>query len=108
MQFTVVIVSFLAATGLAYPSDNVMARDEQTVAVAEVQNSIEFAAAAESCNVLKCAAIVAKGAICIAPAILTRNPAKVIGCVAGGAGAICPCGGCVPKLNDFLDEHGVC
>ncbi|KAF1846381.1 uncharacterized protein K460DRAFT_356066 [Cucurbitaria berberidis CBS 394.84] len=103
MRFSSVLVSALAAVATASP--NSLARREEQA----VTEAIIFAVQASDCDLFKCAAVVASAA-CIGASI-ALGPAGIpslLGCTAGGASALCPCGNCISALGDFLKNNSVC
>ncbi|KAH7069560.1 hypothetical protein BKA63DRAFT_569171 [Paraphoma chrysanthemicola] len=103
MRLSTLLMSALAALTTASPN-SLAVRDAQ-----QTTDAIRFAAVAADCSIFQCAAVIASAA-CIAASV-GLGPAGVpglLGCVAGGSAAICPCAGCVDALNNFLVENGIC
>ncbi|OAG09427.1 uncharacterized protein CC84DRAFT_1212862 [Paraphaeosphaeria sporulosa] len=109
MRFSATLPLLTAALALASPSPkpatNAMARDATTT-VNEMTAAIQFAAQAD-CDVFQCANVVASTA-CIAAGIASGMIEAVLACVASGSTGICPCAACIPGLNDFLANNGIC
>ncbi|XTI82654.1 hypothetical protein V2W45_1224749, partial [Cenococcum geophilum] len=71
--------------------------------------AIVLAAQASDCDLIKCAAVIASAA-CIGASIVL-GPGGIpflLGCTAGGAGALCPCANCVSALADFPKNSNIC
>ncbi|KAF2825150.1 hypothetical protein CC86DRAFT_383084 [Ophiobolus disseminans] len=106
MQFTNIIISLFAALAIAAPEP--IAIREEATEISLVAEAIEFSMApAADCSHRKCFKVLA-AAGCIGLSIAARNPRTLVKCGNLGAGAICGCAGCVPRLNNFLVEHHVC
>ncbi|KAI1843719.1 hypothetical protein JX265_008455 [Neoarthrinium moseri] len=106
MRFSVPVLALLASGGMASPN-SIISRDVTTTEA--VTEAISFAVAADDCDLLKCAAVIASAA-CIGASI-ALGPGGIpslLGCTAGGASAICPCANCVDALGDFLKNNNVC
>jgi hypothetical protein len=83
MRFSTITISSLAALAAASPN-SLVRRDQQ-----EVTDAIRFAIQADSCDLFKCAAVVASAG-CIGASILLgpAGIASALGCTAGGASAV--------------------
>ncbi|KAK7702754.1 hypothetical protein SLS57_011192 [Botryosphaeria dothidea] len=98
------ITSLLAMTAVAAPNELGLQKRAETELLAQ---NIEYAIKAADCSLLGCATVAASS-VCIAAAILKKDPVNLISCVAGDVGALCSCAGCVPQLGDFLEEKQLC
>ncbi|KAL1614502.1 hypothetical protein SLS56_012085 [Neofusicoccum ribis] len=98
------MTSVIAMTAIAAPNDMALQKRAETEILA---SNIEFAVQAADCSLLGCATVAASS-VCIAAAILKRDPVNLVSCVAGDVGALCSCAGCVPQLGDFLEDQRLC
>lgn len=95
-----------------------------------VAKAIIYATQQSQCNVINCASVIA-GAACIGLDIANEDAAGAVGCVVGGAQAVCPllsfgvglrepdklnidepqmcsCMDCIDFLANFLTSHNMC
>ncbi|KAL1617874.1 hypothetical protein SLS56_010796 [Neofusicoccum ribis] len=97
MHFTGLVTAALATAAVAAPSNAIVQRQAETTPnVTPAQ--LVFAAQADDCSILSCAAVIASAG-CIAAGIATAEVPAVLGCVAGGASQ---------SLEDFLNSNGLC
>ncbi|KAH8679630.1 hypothetical protein BGZ60DRAFT_524842 [Tricladium varicosporioides] len=83
---------------------DVAVRSESTALIVYVNGEALSPEVSIKC-ILNCATVLAE-AVCITAAIVAKNPAALIKCLS--IGKICGCVDCVPGLNDFVHEHGLC
>ncbi|KAJ9200630.1 hypothetical protein DTO164E3_1386 [Paecilomyces variotii] len=72
-----------------------------------VAKAIIHATQQSQCNVINCASVIA-GAACIGLDIANEDAAGAVGCVVGGAQAMCSCMDCIDFLANFLTSHNMC
>ncbi|KAJ9300910.1 hypothetical protein DTO271G3_2074 [Paecilomyces variotii] len=72
-----------------------------------VAKQIIYAAQQSSCDMMDCASVIA-GAACMAVDIANEDAGGTLGCVVGGAQAMCSCMDCVDFLASFLTSHNMC
>ncbi|KAF1947975.1 hypothetical protein EJ02DRAFT_417455 [Clathrospora elynae] len=113
MRFSSIVISTLMALATAAPNAVPNAAPDARALIRleyqAVTEAIIFAVQSGSCDLLKCAAVLASAA-CIGASI-ALGPAGIpsaLGCTAGGASALCPCANCVDALGDFLKNNSVC
>jgi hypothetical protein len=85
MRFSTIFVPIMAAVAYAAPNANSITPRENAI----MTDAIVFAAQADDCDLLKCAAVIASAA-CIGASI-ALGPGGIpslLGCTAGGASAV--------------------